>query len=444
MRRVLPFLLLAHIALAQSPFRAQPHFDDPKFAADAQAALDKVWQLATRMFGPPDGTVSELVVHAYAERSDYATASETLGGPDPMTFPGFADHRTRTGHYYVGTKVRDDDGRLRAYVRDGITHEAMHLAVAAIRGHAEAFAPRWFGEGLAMWAEVQVEGGARPAGTGDVRNDAEAMRDLFEVGRAGTLHRDGRVPKATTLLAGESGALSRQDEYPVFRVLFELLMEQHAAPMQAMLRDSLTLPSSPAQALLLRDLVQKHLGHDAWRTLDERFAQRLETIAAATPKMAFPPPDDQKGKVGDPDYHPGSPVVAWAGTHDRDRLQVDAKLTIRDAGPRQADFVFGQHGKAWLRVCFVDGGGVLVLGREQDGEAPGGWVVLGRGGDAATVVVGKAAKVRLVAAGGEVRVDVDGKRIVTAKCGKRTGRGRWGMGAPQGGRASWQEVKVGG
>lgn len=434
-----------------SPFTAQAHFEDPQFAADAQQALDRVWELAVAMFGSPRGQVPPMVVHCYQDHADYAAAAEVLGGPDPRVYPGFADLDTNSAHYFIGATVRGADGSLGVWVRGGITHEAMHLAVRTIRDLPMGWYPRWYVEGIAMWAEKKLvaEPGADAVAVDAAdyegeRGAAEArrMRELFSFARVAVLHRDGRIPKATELLAGKSGNLSQPDEYPVFRMLFELLMAEHADAMAGMLRESLVLPATPAVPEQLRDLVRRAIGEAAWQGLDERYRARTAEVADAVPEARYVPPADQKGKIGDADFHPGSPDVRWAGTLEKDRLQVDATVTLRRAGGDQTDFVFGQHGASWLRVCLVAGAGVFVMAREQEGEAVGGWSVLARSGKVEALATGVPLKVRIVAVGGEVRVDVAGKRAVVAKTGKRPFRGRWGMGAPKGCRANWRDVKV--
>lgn len=246
--------LAAQAAPATSPFGAVAHFDDPQFAADAKSALDAVWALATTLFGAPADAVPPMQVHCYRDHAEYAAAAAALGGPDPKVFPGFADLDTMTAHFYVGAAVRDADGAVAAWVRSGMVHEAMHLAVRAICGRPMGWYPRWFVEGTAMWAERQIvtagdgaEVGDDDEGTEDAENAASArrMRELLSVARVAVLHRDGRIPPATELLAGKSGNLSQPDEYPVFRLLFELLMTEHADAMVAVLRDSLALPATP-------------------------------------------------------------------------------------------------------------------------------------------------------------------------------------------------------
>lgn len=440
---------------ARSPFTAVAHFEDPQFAADAQQVLDGVWDLAVAMFGRPRGQVTPMVVHCYREHADYASAAAVLGGPDPRVYPGFADFDTKSAHYFVGAAARDEDGALGVWVRSGITHEAMHLAVRAIRDLPMGFYPRWYVEGIAMWAEKKlvaepgVDAAAAEADTGAEDDEerraaaaARKMRALYSFARVAVLHRDGRIPKATELLAGKAGNISQPDEYPVFRMLFEMLMTEHAPAMAAMLPESLALPATPAVPGQLRDLVQRAIGEAAWQTLDARYCSRTAEVATAVPEAAFVPPADQEGTIGDADFHPGSPDVRWAGTLEKDRLQVDATVTLRRAGGDQTDFVFGQHGTSWLRVCFVAGAGVFVMARDQEGETAGGWLVLARSGKVDALAPGVPLKMRIVGVGGEVRVDVAGKKVVVAKTGKRPFRGRWGIGAPKGCRANWRNVKV--
>jgi hypothetical protein len=211
--------------------------------------------------------------------------------------------------------------------------------------------------------------------------------------------------------------------------------------MRRLLATAMALPSSPALPQQHVDLLKSGLGDEAWRGLDEALQLRILAMADGVPESTFEPPADLHGQPGDDDFHPGSPQVAWAGTHDRPRLTMTANVTLRRAGNDQTDFVFGQHEGSWLRVCLVPGH-VLVLARTQDGDEGGGWDVLARSKRLDSPAIGEPARLRIQASPGSVTVQIDGRLAVRAAIGKRTIRGRWGMGAPAGCRASWKELKL--
>lgn len=423
---------------SDSPFSATAHLDDPDFVAAAQPFLDAVWALAIARLGSPRRAApDEMTVHVYASREEFEEVAKALGGPDPRIFPGFADYETGTAHVLVGPGVRTTNGRLSPVAVGGMVHEAMHLAVGAVRGRSMAFYPRWFVEGLAMWAETQVTLGDATAGEAQT-----GLRDVYSASRARTLLQDGRIEPVSELMLDRYGDLGQVDEYPINRVLFQLLMDDHGEAMARVLPAALDLEVSPAVPLQLRDLVRREMGESAWERLDDRLHERIRALAVDLPEPEFDPPPDARGVPGDPDFHPGSPDIRWAGETEANRLRVTATVTVRDAGQKQCDFVFGRHRSSWLRVCIVPEAGVLVLAREQDGDGPGGWEVLARSRRTPTLRLGEPARLEIAASSGSVRVSIDGKHAVTARTGKRPFRGRWGIGAPPGCRASWRDVRV--
>ena len=431
-------LVLAAALRAQQPcpFRLVAHPADDALSVAAQPVLAATWQFAQQLLGVPRAEVPEMIVHAYASRDDYIAASEAIDGPDPRVFPGFASFSTRTAHLFVGDPALRD-GALSPMAQDGVVHEVMHLSTQAIAGRHFSFEKRWYVEGLAMWAEHCLHDAKRA----DVPEDNSGVRDIYSAARARTLLRDGRIAKVDRILLGDNGDLSQVDEYPVHRVLFGLLMEEHGDAMRRFLATAVALPSSPALPQQHVDLLRGGLGDEAWRSLDGALEQRILAMAEGVPENAFEPPADLHGAPGDDDFHPGSPQVAWAGAHERPRLTMTVNVTLRRAGNDQTDFVFGQHEGSWLRVCLVPGR-VLVLARAQDGDESGGWQVLARSKQLDTPAIGRPARLRIQAAPGSVTVQLDGRLAVRAAIGTRPVRGRWGMGAPAGCRASWKELKL--
>jgi len=268
-------------------------------ARAALATADAVEPRARALYGSPGER--PLVVHLLPTAAEYQRVDRKLTGGNFADNLAFSSFRTRAA--YVALQPESEPATfdvlgLPDLTRHQIAHEAAHVVCYnALESHPHH--PTWFSEGAAIWIaeETLIERGWSPGLTEDpfTAKWILLVQELIE---------DGRAPRLSVLLRGETGDLGPYDRYALWGLVFRFLGEEtDDAAFAELWRRARELPSHRRFAEDLWGVVDHVWGEERLRgeltdaffrwiqALEPRWDQTgrsLETNGPAWTQIAFP------------------------------------------------------------------------------------------------------------------------------------------------------------
>lgn len=420
-------LLLSALAPAQDAPRLRLHFDDPKFEKAATAVIQRIWATATDAL-PID--TEPGTIHVYNDVVRNQAIAEKHGQKATQSLPGFIDPKRNAAHVLFW---RDGFCRDAAWRIGTLT---MQLALGNASPLDASDAPAWFEHGIAAWAEGNGVGEK-----GWIEARAHVTRGLSStsaVRSAGT-----RLPGLRDILMERTEALSRDEAVAAHRIAFHFLMTTHRDATCAALKVAVSLATRAEVRVAFRDGLRRHLGNEAFDSLDERFRKHVEALPKSTDREVYPALDGH-GQRGDADFVPPSPAILWLDDNRRTKFVVTARPQLVQIG--QGDFVFERSKGRWIRVtilCQKDEGSVHVTERIMTDGAPTGWRVLGATrDDVKGVRLGRSVAIEMRLVRRKLDIRVEGQHVLTVELPKGSMAGRYGVGGPFGNQVAWRRVRV--
>lgn len=309
-----------------------------------------------------------------------------------------------------------------------LSHEVGHqLAYRALPNYR--FHPFWFAEGIATWLEDEVLRVGKAAGkaTGEPHDAREIVRvqSLIDAGKLPTL-RDMVVGKVLT-------DLDWHDRYAATSLSFAWLWARKSKVVAAVVRKVGTLPGDARLPERLADELRAAFGAAEWQKLDAAFVdwvrrqrpewdeelRMLDTHATPWVQLAFP----------------DASASAWR-RRATPGCGVRAVVELLPTDGAQANLLLDRQTASFVSVALRAGTGVTVM-RYRPGEGP--WPRFGHAD--VEVVCGRRYELRATIVDGELRVDLDGQRVLATKVPGHSFTGPWGLGVQAGGGALWHAVE---
>ncbi len=367
-------LALASVSFAAAPVAAEEvvregehfqlvcHFDDEDAADQALAAVEAVWQHASRVFGEPaDEPAGLLTVHLYRDAAGYETAESGLTKGAFKRNLAFAHFDTLTAHVALQPPLSDEALAITgvpAQTLRLLAHEASHLVrYSRIPNHRSH--PGWFADGAASWIDEQV---SRDLGLiAGIEQAPGYSTSLLQVQR---LVENDKLPTTQQILLDQTEDLGFSESYGVRWLFFRHMLEGKQGKRFQRLLDRLRMLGGGSDfTQQLFEEAQDILGKKKLKSTDKSFRKYVK---------AFEPEWDEVFRAlncsGDRWLQGAfdTNAIAWhrsASTKKKKKVRysVSGELTILPGPNRQMNIFVGRSDKGFFSVAFNADVGVTLF-----------------------------------------------------------------------------------
>jgi hypothetical protein len=437
---LLTFLVSSHLDQGTTKsgkyFRIVCDFRDPAVAAAALEAADTAWPIAAKLFGAPDARPEKLLdIHLFRTQAAYEKANEEVSGGRFKSNLAFTSWERGAAYVLLQPQCSDDALRtlgLPLLTRRLIAHEAAHLVrYATIPNHASH--PGWFADGSASWVAEET--------LAALRRSPGVEEDPFistELGRVQDLLSTGKLPSARAIFLDETAELSFYERYALRGAFFRFLATgERREAFHRILAELRRLGGGSDYEERLLSFVEEILGHDGFAPLDRGFADHLRSIAPQWEEVlrSLEPEGDDWIQLAFPDTN----AIAWrTDPVGKDAYSITGEVEIAPGPSQQLNLLLGRGDEGFVSIAFVAGYGVTVFRYDSAADR---WNRLGD----ATVTsrqAGKRTRFRAAVRGGELGVEVGGRKVLEVPLGAREMGGPWGLGAQAGSAGRWRAIRL--